>query len=265
MRRTALLYSVVVILLALTACEQPRRDVPRAQPQASTATPRATATSGVPTVCYGVSDCHLTLLADVDGDGVGDQVAVVGHPQGIASGGPSWPEGAKPNLRVLVDGQVLTYRVPLGGSLYAPLVRGSAAVDGVAGDELLVGNHDGAHGSSQTVVTLRSGQLVPLTSPDPYTGEPGAVGSWGADSSIRSNVGWHCLVGARVTEYAAEGLDTPKGGVDYTLTHRTWRWTPSGWKPTGKEVTSAHHPASDVSAAYTDWTGCGSFARDPSG
>jgi hypothetical protein len=265
MRAAALLSSSAAILMALTACQQPSRHIPGAQPQTSTTVPRATGTSGGPTVCHGVSDCHLVLLADVDGDGVPDQVAVIGHPLDQTDGGPSWPDGAKPTLRVQVGGNVLTYRVPLAGPLFAPLVRGAAAVDGVPGDEVLVGNLDGAHGSSQTVVTLRDGQLVPLASPDPYTGEPGAVGSWGADSSIRSYLGWHCLPGARVTEYAAEGLDTPKGGLDYTLTHRTWRWTSSGWKPTGEEVTSAHHPASDVSDAYTDWTACGTFARDPSG
>lgn len=225
MRRTASLTACLAILVALAACEHPTDDAPGAQPAQTSVATRPTTARESATVCLGVPDCHLVVPADVDGDGPRDQVAVVGHPQDGDAGAPTWPDDAKPALRILAGGHILTYRVPLDGALYAPLVRGVAAVDGVPGDEVLVGNHDGAHGSSQTVVTLRAGHLVPLASPDSYTGERGAVGSWGADSSIRSNLGWHCLSGARVTQYSAEGLDTPNGGADYTLTHRTWRWT----------------------------------------
>jgi hypothetical protein len=234
-----------------------RTPTPAARASAS-ATPTTTGAA----VCRGIPDCRVELMADIDGDGVRDQVATVGHLKQDPTFGPYWPADAKPVLRILVGTQVLTYNVPLAGQTDGHLVRGAAAIDGLAGDELLLGYADGAHGSSETVVTLRRGRLVPLASPEPWDPTiPGAVGAWGADGSIRSNLGWHCLSGARVESFSADGVDKPGGGVDYTTSHRTWRWTVHGWRPTSEEVTRTHQPGPSLGEEYSDWTGCGTFAK----
>ena len=267
MRLVAVLTSSFVVS-ALFGCEHSPRPTAAHRSPTSVAFPTPSVTPSaavpVPAVCRRVSDCRLELVADIDGDGKRDQVAVVGRRQQNGSGGYWGPE-SKPRLRVLLgSAQILTYQVRIGAysGVLGHLVRGAASLDGVRGDEVLVGYADGVHGTPQTVVTLRYGRLVPLASPDPYSGEPGDVlGSWGADSSIQSDLGWRCLPGARVEEYTAFGEDTQKGDIKYTLTRRTWRWTSRGWRPVTPRITRRHRPASEITDRYVDWTDCGTFSR----
>lgn len=220
-------------------------------------------TLSVVAACDGVADCHYEISADVDGDGRPDEVAVVGHPLPNDIDGPYWsPDAGAPTLRVATARSVLTYRVILGGPVFGHVVLGAAQIDGIAGDELLVGFLDGAHGHSATIVTDHGAGLRTLPAPDPYSGKPGTLeGSWGSDSSIMSNLGWHCLPGGQVEEFIAEGEDGT-WPVRYTMWHQTWRWRDSTWWPVGKRWLRKHAPVAALTAEYDGWTDCGSFVAE---
>jgi len=224
---------------------------------------RAARTPSVLSACDGVADCHPDMSADLDGDGRPDEVAVVGHPIDDGVDGPYWSPDAAPTLRVATATTVLTYRVILAGPVFGHVVLGAAQVDGVAGDELLVGFADGAHGHPATVVTDHGAGLRTLPSPDPYSGEPGAPeGSWGADSSIMSNLGWRCLPGGRVEEFIGVGGSAAAKPLTYTMWHQTWRWRDSKWWPVGRRWLRKHAPGDALTAEYHGWTGCGSFVAE---
>lgn len=193
----------------------------------------------------------------MDGDGKPDEVAVVGHPNVFADG-VAWPPGATPIIRVLTVSGIVSYRVAFSGPIFGQLIHGIYNIDGEPGQELLIEDYDGAHGQSETIVKYSKGRLVALPSPDNYNGGTSAVGSWGADGSIMSNLGWHCLPGGRVEEFTA-GSNYPKPG--YTTSHRTWRWTGQAWKATGPAVTNEHASPTAGTKEYSDWTNCGTFKR----
>lgn len=260
-RRVRLHLLALLSVVVVTGCSEG----PGAPRASASSTPAASAASSTeaPPVCIGVPDCHVDGVGDIDGNGQEEQIAVVGHP----THGElyiNWPEDATPTIRVLLPTGAIEYKVSLGGWVLGHITLGSAAVDGVPGEEILISHADGAHGQTHTMLTLRDGRLVPLLSPDPYLGDDatGPVGSWGADGSIRSSVGWHCVREGVVEEYGAEGLDTKDGkGIEYTLDRRAWRWTNRGWREIGQAVTSAHHQDPPGSERYRDYTNCGTMTR----
>ena len=256
--RLRILPGLSLALLA-AACSSSGHTVasPSRSPSANVAIERL----AVPAVCVGVADCHLELTADVDGDGASDGVAVVGHPVKLEYGGYSWDPDSHPTLRVATGRRTLTLPIRFEG-YDGHLVLGAGQVDGVPGNELLVGEATGAHGSTQTVLTIRAGRLVALASPAPYFGGTDPVGAWGADASLTSNLGWRCLPGGRVEEYTAGGDYVPSApdGIEYELIRQTWRWTPAGWVSVSR-VVQRHRTGREITGAYMDWTGCGTFRR----
>jgi len=192
---------------------------------------------------------------------------VVGHPHHDRYSGNYWADGQRPRLLVQTTDRLLTYQVRIHGPVFGPLVRGAAGVDGVRGDELLLGEMDGAHGQLATVVSLRGGTLIAIPAPKSYGGPtsdavgPSAVGTWGRDGSIMSNLGWHCLPHARMELFTAGGELSNGSGhkVTYTVRHRIWQWTDAGWRPRTPMIVRTHQPASSLGPRYWSWTGCGTF------
>ena len=172
-----------------------------------TATPAEPATG----VCNGVAKCHVVAEADVDGDGVRDQVGFV----------------ADSERHVVVHVKTATGdRVSRGldviwfprGEFY-----GAAPVDGRAGSELVVGSTMGAHTMWFTTLTMRAGRLVRL---DP----PGREDEWMVDGAFSFFAGVERQVenGTVLVTLRQAG----RNGLRQTFTgsDRTYAWAGDGWQ-----------------------------------
>lgn len=236
---------------------------PTAVPSHRVVLPTATHAPAPPPVCQGVADCHPDGTADMDGDGVQDTIAVVGHPKKDPYGGYYWQSAPAPPpvLRVRTATAIFTYRVRLDGPVYGHVVLGAAHVDGVAGQEVVVGFADGAHGYEATMMTVRGGQLVALPAPNPFRLDLPREGSWGSDGSLSHNMGWHC-VSAGVVEQYESFSSGPAGTGTYTWTHQRWRWSSGHWVKVGVLVTTHRAPPASAAKRYSGWTGCGTVTEE---
>lgn len=170
-----------------------------------------------PGVCAGVSGCRVMAHADVNGDGVGDDIGMARR------GGDSAPKGAVIVRVKTGPGSIASTRVATQ-YWYGPLWQGVAVLDGKGGKEIVVGYTMGAHFQSYRALTWRDGDLVTLSA-------PGRDKYWGIDGAVWISMGWQRLtsnpagtIRKRVAVRTGDATTSPfKGRVT------TFKWRPGGW------------------------------------
>jgi hypothetical protein len=222
--------------------------------------PTATHAPAPPAVCAGVADCHLEATTDMDGDGVLDTVAIVGHPNKLQYGGESWTT-QRPVLRVRTATAIATYRISYQGPVFGHFVKGAARLDATRGTELLLSWADGAHGKQESVLTLHAGVLQVLAAPEPYNPSDRREGSWGEDTSWYGGIGWACVSPGLVEERSYSTPDSAPA-THFTFTRKQWRRSGASWHLVKTVVTHGGAPGSTKVAYYSGYHGCGTFVAE---
>ncbi|WP_369055290.1 hypothetical protein [Kineococcus terrestris] len=223
---------VAAVLLAVSACGD------AASPGAPVAAP-----TPAPDACGDLAACRLLERVDVDGDGAADDVALV------SAAAPG--EGVEVRVATAA-GALVTRAVPVdewvGDGLGTDAWWGSTALDGEAGEELLLLSTVGAHTSWFTVLTWRAGALEVLSAPEPDEFSGGQ--QWWVDASRASSAGVTVEEPGLVTwrtalvDDALEGLDTRE---------RTYRWREGSWQPAGEAVTGRWSPDEPLPEGFQGW------------
>jgi hypothetical protein len=193
-----------------------------------TATPAKPATG----VCGGVAKCRVVANADVDGDGVRDQVGFV----------------AESNRHLVLHVKTATGQQVSRGLdvLWFPRGEfyGAAPVDGRAGSELVVGSTMGAHTLWFTTLTMRAGRLVRLE-------PPGREDEWMIDGAFSFFAGVerrveHGTVLVTLRQAGRDGLRQTFTGRD-----RTYAWASGGWQH--RSTTRTHYPDDKAADVVGGW------------
>ncbi len=166
-------------------------------------------------VCAGLPGCHVRALADINGDGHRDVVAMARR--GGRSGAQGWLI-----LRVKTGpGQVVQTRRLLENWPTSPWV-GVTRLDRHRGKEIMVGRLMGAAAGFYQALTWRHGQLVLLDA-------PGRPRWWGLSYAAAFTAGWQRqatdpvgLIRERLATARADG--TIRGKV------KVYQWTRGGWR-----------------------------------
>ncbi|MGH3089528.1 MAG: FG-GAP repeat domain-containing protein [Rubrobacteraceae bacterium] len=203
-------------------------------------------------VCAGLSDCEVVDAADVDGDGVLDEVAIVGEPDEY-SGETEWF-----TVRVLLaDGTTLTRdsEVQFWGP---PVYHGATDFGQAPGEELVVGAMSGAHTRFYRVLTYRDGELVELPYPDGGIGG-GDPSMWPIDAAASINMGIECDASdSTVVLRSVSSVGPPS--EDSTFEGEETRWALDGGE--WRMVESSPLEYSDAASAFeiSGWF-CGDLPR----
>jgi hypothetical protein len=199
--------AVVTGVLALVVGGCAQEDPAGTAAQATQAT-QAEPASGV---CDEVPECDVVANADVDGDGVADEVGFV----------------VQSRREVVVH-----VKTAAGQSLQHPLevmwfprgeFYGAAPIDGRPGAELVVGTNMGAHTLFFTTLSVQDGRIVQLDA-------PGGDDEWMVDGAFSFQAGVTRRVedGQAVvvlSDAARRGHRSAFAGRD-----RTFVWTDAGWE-----------------------------------
>lgn len=135
--------------------------------------------------CAGVSDCEVVDTADVDGDGLLDEVAIVSEPDEY-SGGTELV-----TVRVLLADGTTLERDSEVEFWSPPVYHGATDFGQVPGEEIVVGAMTGAHTRYYRVLTYRDGELVELPYPDGDL-SGGDTSMWPIDAAASVNMGIEC-------------------------------------------------------------------------
>jgi hypothetical protein len=217
--RRRLSIAALVIAAALTGC-------------GTTTAVAGHSTVARPSVCAGVTNCHVVASADVDGDGRLDRVG--------------WrqvsPDLAQIRVRTAV-GKLLVRSVDVhlwwGGGAWG----GAARVDGPAGVELLVGSMQGAHTPMYTMLTYRRGALVIEASPAALSQR------WQIDAAYGDYMGWsrHVVAGHATVAETIVSRSEQGTGTSFTGQRVTYVWKVNHWQRT--TTTSVFFPTARAASA----------------
>jgi hypothetical protein len=203
---------------------------------AALALPLSLAVAGVPahaatpTACTGVSGCKIVTSSDIDGDTRNDSV-------GVASTGLKddlWGVGSITVRVRTATGRVMQTTGSEVDWYYAPY-QGVAAIDGVKGNEIVVGDTAGAHALQFRVITVRSGKLVSLSPP------PGSSltrsSRWATDGSYSYQMGWSRTVSPNGKVTLTRKLAERQGIQKHNGQTNTYEWKSNKWvKASSKKV-----------------------------
>ncbi len=204
------------------------------------ATPASAATT---TVCTGVTGCRVVGSGDIDGDGRADQVGIIAKNLTSSAGGT-----------VTVRVRTATNKImqTTGGDVYWPAraFHGIAAIDGVPGKEIVVGDLTGAHATQWRVVTYREGRL--LTLPPPPGSSLTRSSRWATDGSYSFELGWSRSVSAKGVVYLkkkdAQRNESGRGHVGKTT---VYRWKSGKWVKTSTR--KVHYKTDKAAFAVGGW------------
>ncbi len=141
---------------------------------AGTLVPGGAASAAGTVPCAAVADCTVVANGDVDGDGIWDEVGLIGPTSATAA--------PTRYLRVRTSkGVVSTAKVSVP-AWSGKIVHGLAPIDGVPGAEVVLGHEAGAHTLYEQVWTWRGSQPTLLRSPS-------GSSRWVTDSSATVNIG----------------------------------------------------------------------------
>ncbi|SDS97548.1 Excalibur calcium-binding domain-containing protein [Friedmanniella luteola] len=194
-------------------------------------TPAADAATNV---CAGVSSCRVVASSDIDGDKEPDQV-------GIAL--------TKTSTIVRVKTATRTMQTTSRDAWSFEPLHGIAAIDGVKGNEIVIGDLTGANTYWYRVITHRSGKLVTL---NPGQKSPAVPNRWGTQASFSAYAGYSRTVSSTgavslVEKYALRN-DTGSG---YTGKNITYAW--SGGKWVKKSTKTARYSSAAKAKAIYGW------------
>lgn len=179
----------------------------------------AASSAVVSTVCGGVSGCKVVKSIDVDGDGKADQVGIIA--KGLT--------GEKGTITVRVKRATGPIVQTTGGGVHwaeNPFI-GAAAVDGVKGAEILVGDQEGAHFQQFRMITYRAGHLVTENRP-PKAPISNLASRWGIDSSFSTDIGLYRSVTGGVVTLTVKTAVLNDSGSGYTGKTIVYTWK-GGW------------------------------------
>lgn len=205
-------------------------------------------------VCAGVSDCEFVDTADVDGDGVLDEVALVGEPEEYSSARTQF------TVRVLLaDGTTLTREVEVEFWGRDTAWHGATDFGQSPGEELVLGGSSGAHTLFFRVLTYRDGELVELPYPD---GDPGAGmpydALWPIDSAASVNIGVVCDTANSTVVLRSASSVGPGGEGGFEGEETTWVLEGDAWRMVASEPLS--YPDGESAFEIHGWQ-CGDLPR----
>ncbi|MEX5635279.1 hypothetical protein [Parafrankia sp. FMc2] len=192
-------------------------------------------------------------MADVDGDGADDEIAL-----GQVNTGQRL-------LRVLLaDGSAVEY--PIDTVTSTAVTRpwhGAATVDGIPGAEIVLLTDLGAHTMWFTVLTYRDGRLAELDRPSAAAGQ---TGGWVVDSADSGWLGYTCGRSGPASTLlvtSAQRIDGPSGTEGYDETSVLFGWAGSDWQEISRE-TRAYGDADPDTHRLAGWNceGLPRFARE---
>jgi hypothetical protein len=182
-------------------------------------------------VCTGAPGCQQVALVDVDGDGQADQIGVA--TKSLANGG---------SITVRVRTATGHTMQTTGRKVFwfSKPYLGAAALDGVKGAEIVVGDTMGANYEQFRVITYRNGALVTLKAPPRVWTKAGmrnATSRWGIDGSYSFNIGVFRSVSAHQgVTLTMKSLARNLSGRGHSGHVTTYRWHAGGWV----EVSAKH-------------------------
>lgn len=201
--------------------------------------------------CTGVADCRAVASADVDGDGLLDDVALA----------PGTDENSV-QVRVLTSsGELATHEVPVDAyatqNLGVDPWFGSAQIDERPGDELVLTSSVGAHTTFSTVLSSVGGELVELPAPGSSpTDDPGLT-RWVVDGSASSNVGVTVERPGVVTIRSAVTAWEPQDAPVFDATEQTWISTDGVWTTSGPVSESTPPVDAALPQGFSGWHAIG--------
>ena len=202
-----------------------------------------TASAVTTTVCTGIRGCRVVASGDIDGDGRADQVGIVSRNVTSSSGTITVRVRTATNKIMQTTGSKVSF-------WYNRPYQGIAAIDGVPGKEIVVGDLTGAHAMQWRVVTYRKGRLVTLP-PPPGSGLTRSS-RWATDGSYSFQLGWSRRVSAKGVVYLkkkdALRNQSGRGHVGKTT---VYRWKSGNWvKTSAKKV---HYKSDKTAFAVGGW------------
>jgi len=185
------------------------------------ATPASAAST---TVCTGVEGCRVVASGDIDGDGRADQVGIVAKNITSSADGTITVRVRTASNKVLqTTGSDVSW--PVGP------FHGLAAIDGVPGKEIIVGDFTGAHALQWRVVTYRKGRLVTL--PPPPHSSLTRSSRWATDGSYSVQLGWSRHVSKTGVVYLKKKEALRKeSGHGHVGKTTVYRWKSGKWVKT---------------------------------
>ena len=190
------------------------------------ATPASAAST---TVCTGVTGCRVVASGDIDGDGRVDQVGIVARNVTSSSGTITVRVRTATNKIMQTTGSKVSF-------WYNRPFQGIAAIDGVPGKEIVVGDLTGAHAMQWRVVTYRKGRLVTLP-PPPGSGLTRSS-RWATDGSYSFQLGWSRSVSSKgVVNLKRKDAHRNQSGRGHMGKTSVYRWKSGKWvKASTKKV-----------------------------
>lgn len=202
-------------------------------------------------VCAGVSGCEVVDTADVDGDGVLDEIAIVGEPDEY-SGGQTWI-----SVRVLLaDGTTLERDSEIE-FWNLPVYHGATDFGQVAGEEIVIGAMTGAHTLSYRVLTYRDGELVELPHPKDISYEGSFI--WSIDAAASISMGIECdPTDSTVVLRSVTSVGPPGDGVPFEGEETRWVLEGDVWRLV--DSTPLFYPDASSTFGIPGWS-CGDLPR----
>ncbi len=210
-------------------------------------------TSGV---CAGVSDCEMVDTADVDGDGLLDEISLVGEPDEYPVARTQF------TVRVLLaDGTTLTREAEIEHWHRDTAWWGATDFGQVPGEELVVGGTTGAHTLWFRVLAYRDGELVELPYPESDSSRDGSFYEtmWPIDAAASVYMGVVCDTDdSTVVLPSVSSVGAPSEDATFEGEATAWILDAGQWRM----IDSSNLKYPDASSAFeiSGWQ-CGDLPR----